>query len=78
MEKNIIAWSHNTRKEVFDDDYIIYEDGTIFHFYDKSKINYNIEEEVTADSISNKNKELLLSDAKKRGTYEKVKQILNL
>lgn len=77
MENDIIAKSHNLRKGEFDDDYIIYKDGTIIHFYDKSKKDYNIEEEVTADSISDKNKKLLLNDAKERGTSEKVMKILN-
>lgn len=77
MKNDIIAESHNTRKGEFDDDYKIYENGTIIHFYDKSKEYYNIEEEVTANSISDENRELLLNDAKERGTSEKVMKILN-
>ncbi len=72
MEKNIISIS-NKMKGILDDDYTLYDDGSVLHFYDKH--NYpggqNIEEHLKAsdlpqtiklrlyESASDKNKELV-------------------
>ena len=32
-----IAWSHNMKKGILDDDYTLYDDGEVVHSYDKSQ-----------------------------------------
>lgn len=64
MDKKIISVSHKM-KGVLDDDYTLYEDGTVLHFYDKHTYpgGQNIEEILTADNLSKEVKQRLLEAA---------------
>lgn len=33
-DKKIVVHSHQMRQNMFDDDYTLYNDGTVLHFYD--------------------------------------------
>lgn len=48
-------------KGILDDDYTLYNDGTVFHFYDKHTYpdGQNIEEHLTVDDLSKSIKERL-------------------
>lgn len=65
MDKKIISVSHKM-KGVLDDDYTLYEDGTVLHFYDKHTHpgGLNIKEILTADNLSKEIKQRLLEAAK--------------
>ena len=73
-----IGYSHNM-KGMLDDDYTLYESGKIIHFYDKHTFpgGQNITQEVSADRLSEKVKQEILTSAKKKDK-ELVKQLLNI
>ena len=78
MDNNFI-WSYffPMKKGIFDDDYYFYEDGRILHSYDRTQQKLNIEEYVTADSISiEKRMEMLESCPPDK--YNIVKSILKI
>lgn len=45
-------YSFPMKKGILDDDYYFYEDGRILHCYDKTQNKNNVEEYVSASSIS--------------------------
>ncbi|MEJ1221741.1 hypothetical protein [Sediminicola sp. 1XM1-17] len=64
MAKKAISVSHRI-KGVLDDDYTLYDDGSVLHFYDKSIYpgGQNIEENLTVDDLSPEIKQRLYDDA---------------
>ncbi len=64
MDKKIISLSHKMIG-FLDDDYTLYEDGTVLHFYDKHTYQggQNIEELLTPDNLSKEVKQRLLEAA---------------
>ncbi len=60
MTKRIIAVSHNM-KGVLDDDYTLYDDGTVLHEYDKHTYpgGQNLKSEMTVDQLSDNIKQRL-------------------
>ncbi|QZE15131.1 hypothetical protein K4L44_04685 [Halosquirtibacter laminarini] len=44
MDKRKIASSQKTRKLTLDDDYTLFEDGTVLHEYDNSQFDFNKED----------------------------------
>lgn len=65
------------RKGILDDDYYFYEDGRILHSYDKTQTKINLEEYVSAESISEEKRQIMLASCPK-DKYEIVKRILKL
>ena len=49
--KKQIYYSNGTRKGIYDDDYVFFDDGTIEHHYDKHATDCNRIDEITADKI---------------------------
>lgn len=64
-EKKIISVSHGTKKGILDDDYTLYDDGTVLHFYDKHTYlgGQNIEAILNGPDLSDKVKNRLLESA---------------
>lgn len=63
--KKIISVSHGMKKGVLDDDYTLYEDGTVLHLYDKHTYpgGQNIEDILNGRDLSDKVKNRLLESA---------------
>lgn len=74
-----IALYHSMKGGMLDNDYYVYDDGVIIHFYDRNQYpgNQNIEEEVTAEQVSDEIKNDLLDSAKNEDK-ELVKKILKM
>lgn len=74
-----IAQYHSMKGGMLDNDYYVYDDGAIIHFYDRNQYpgNQNIEEEVSAEKVSDNIKKDLLASAKKEDK-ELVKEILKM
>ncbi|MCR4030427.1 MULTISPECIES: hypothetical protein [Flavobacterium] len=64
MEKKVISYSHDM-KGILDDDYTLYDDGTIYHLYDKHSYpgGQNIEEYLTVDQLGYSIKKRLFDSA---------------
>ena len=64
MDKKVISVSHNM-KGLLDDDYTLYDDGTVLHFYDKHTYpgGQNLEENLTVDDLSQTIKQRLYEAA---------------
>lgn len=77
-EKKVIAYSHQMNG-MLDDDYTLYDDGTVYHFYDKNTYpgGQNKEEHLSAKNISLKVKKRLLEAASDENK-ELVKSILEI
>lgn len=65
------------RKGFLDDDYYFYPDGRILHSYDRTQNKLNIEEFVSAESISEEKRRVML-EACPLDKYEIIKQTLRL
>jgi hypothetical protein len=78
MDKKIISVSHKM-KGVLDDDYTLYEDGTILHEYDKHTYpgGQNLKDNLTAGDLSEEVKERLY-EAASEDNKELVRSKLNL
>lgn len=78
MELRIIAFSHKMNLDL-DDDYTLYEDGTVLHEYDKHRypVGYNLKETFQAKNIKDSAKERLLN-ATKEEDKELAKELLGL
>ncbi len=78
MTKKIIAVSHNM-KGVLDDDYTLYEDGSVLHEYDKHTYpgGQNLRSEMTVDQLSDKIKQRLF-EASSDESKELVRKTLKL
>jgi hypothetical protein len=78
MDKKAISVSHKM-KGILDDDYTLYDDGSVLHFYDKHTYpgGQNIEENLTVDDLSTKIKQRLY-DAASDENKELVRTILKL
>ena len=82
MEKNKkLIWAYlSMKKGTYDNDYYFYEDGTIFHHYDRTITKLGIEENVLPSDISDFEKEKIISKWEKEVTdknvVEKIKNIL--
>lgn len=64
MDKKVISISHNM-KGPLDDDYTLYDDGTVLHKYDRHGYpgGSNIEDHLTADDLTDPIKERLYAAA---------------
>ncbi|MCE9539925.1 MAG: hypothetical protein K8R85_12005 [Bacteroidetes bacterium] len=78
MDKKVISSAHKMNG-VLDDDYTLYEDGAILHFYDNHTYpgGQNIEESLTVDDLSQTIKQRLY-DAAIGENKELVRTILRL
>ena len=67
------------KKGVLDDDYTLYEDGTVLHFYDKHTYpgGQNIEDILNGHDLSDKVKKRLLDSASEENKAL-VKQLLGM
>ncbi|MBI4946608.1 MAG: hypothetical protein HY840_09425 [Bacteroidetes bacterium] len=79
MDKKAISISYKMKGGVLDDDYTLYDDGTILHEYDKHTYQggQNLKENLTVADLSNEVKQRLL-EAASDGDKESVRKILNL
>jgi len=78
MNKKVIAYSSEMKGEL-DDDYTLYNDGSVLHEYDRNKYpgNYNLKEIVNAHEIKHSAK-LRLLDATSTSDKELAKTLLGL
>lgn len=78
MEPRIIAYSPKLNGDL-DDDYTLYEDGTVLHEYDKHRFpgGYNLKRKLEAKDIKDSAKDRLLKAAKVED-IELAKQLLGL
>lgn len=62
MDKKVISVSHKMKGGVLDDDYTLYEDGTVLHEYDKHTYpgGQNLSDELTVEELSDAIKQRLL------------------
>lgn len=79
MDKKAISVSHSMKGGMLDDDYTLFDDGTVLHEYDRNIYpnGLNLKEELTVDELSDKVKQKLL-DAAKEEDKEIVRKILKL
>ena len=79
MDKKTISISHKMKGGILDDDYTLYEDGTILHKYDKHTYlgGQNLKDSLTIDDLSDEVKQRLLKAARD-GDKELVRKMLNL
>jgi hypothetical protein len=78
MAKKTISVSHKMNG-ILDDDYTLYDDGSVLHFYDKHTYpgGQNINDNLTVDDLSTKVKKRLYDDASAENK-ELVAEILKL
>lgn len=78
MESRIIAVSHKMNGDL-DDDYTLYEDGSVLHEYDKHRYpgGYNLKDKLQAKNIKDSAKERLLN-ATNHEDKELAKQLLGI
>ena len=78
MQPRIIAVSHKMNGDL-DDDYTLYEDGSVLHEYDRHRYpgGYNLKETLQAKNITDSAKERLLN-ASSQEDKELVKELLGL
>ncbi|WP_129749230.1 hypothetical protein [Flavobacterium beibuense] len=78
MQPRIIAVSHKMNGDL-DDDYTLYEDGSVLHEYDRHRYpgGYNLKETLEAKNITDSAKERLLN-ASSEEDKELVKELLGL
>lgn len=79
MDKKAISISHKMRSGVLDDDYTLYEDGTILHEYDNHTYpgGQNLKESLIVTDLSDQVKQRLLEAASDEDK-ELVRKTLNL
>lgn len=65
MPKRRITHSHNMKKGMLDDDYILFDNGEVLHQYDKSQYpgQFNLSETLTVDQISSEIKDDFVKNA---------------
>lgn len=65
MNKKAISVSHKMKSGILDDDYTLYDDGTILHEYDKHTYpgGQNLKESLTVADLSDEVKQRLLEAA---------------
>lgn len=78
MNKKTISVSHKMKGGVLDDDYTLYDDGTILHEYDKHSYlgGQNLKESLTVADLSEEVKQRLLEAASDENK-ELVRKTLN-
>lgn len=78
MEKRVIAYSSKMNGDL-DDDYTLYDDGSVLHEYDKHRYpgGYNLKETLRAKEIKNSAKERLLN-ATNNNDIDLSKELLGL
>ncbi len=78
MKKKAVAISHKM-KGVLDDNYTLYEDGTVVHFYDKHSYpgGQNLEKTLKVSDLSNEVKQRLWEAANEENK-ELVSKLLQL
>lgn len=79
MRKRAISISHGMKGGVLDDDYTLYNDGTILHKYDRHIYpgGQDLEEVLTVANLSDEIKQRLL-EASSEEDKELVRRTLNL
>jgi hypothetical protein len=78
MDKKVISISHKM-SGILDDDYTLYDDGTVLHEYDKHsyKDGQNLKEDLTVNDLSEFVKQRLIQAASDENR-EFVTKLLNL
>ncbi|TDD74867.1 hypothetical protein [Flavobacterium caseinilyticum] len=78
MQPRIIAVSHKMNGDL-DDDYTLYEDGSVLHEYDRHRYpgGYNLKETLEAKNIMDSAKERLLYESSEEDK-ELVKELFGL
>lgn len=79
MDKKVISVSHQMKGGLLDDDYTLYDDGTILHEYDKHTYpgGQNLKATLTVAELSDTVKQRLL-EASSDENKEIVRKTLNL
>lgn len=79
MDKKAISISHRMKGSILDDDYTLYDDGSVLHEYDKHAYpgGQNFKENLTTSSLSNDIKQRLL-EAASNEHKELVRKFLKL
>lgn len=79
MDKKIISISHKMKANYLDDDYTLYEDGTVLHEFDKNIYpgGQNLKRIITIADLSDEVKQRLLESAS-GVDKETVRQMLKL
>ena len=71
-----LIWAYlSMKKGTYDNDYYFYEDGTILHHYDRTIGKWDLEEYISASSISESEKEKIISKCESECTPEILNQI---
>lgn len=77
MAKRVLAYTHKMRSNLFDDDYTLYENGSVLHEYDRNIHSFNLKEELIVNNLSPEIKARLY-DAASDENKERVKEILKM
>lgn len=71
-------WAYlSMKKGMYDNDYYFFDDGTILHHYDRSLTKLNLESYVLPYSLSDSEKERIISKCESECSEDIVKQIKN-
>lgn len=65
------------KKGNLDNEYYFYEDGRILHIYDKTQNKLNIEEDIKAKDISERERKIILDNCPEKH-INKIKKILGI
>ena len=72
-------WAYlSMKKGMYDNDYYFFDDGTILHHYDRSLTKLNLESYVLPSSLSDSEKERIISKCESECSEDIVKQIKNI
>lgn len=75
-------WAYlSMKKGMYDNDYYFYDDGTILHHYDRTMTKMDLESYVLPSSISDSEKEKIISKCESecnQETVNRIKDILNV
>lgn len=79
MEKKAISISNKTKGGILDDDYTLYDDGTVLHEYDRHTYpgGLNLRENLTGKDLSDEVKKRLI-DAASDSDKELVRKTLDV
>ena len=69
-------WAYlSMKKGMYDNDYYFFDDGTILHHYDRSLTKLNLESYVLPYSLSDSEKERIISKCESECSEDIVKQV---
>jgi hypothetical protein len=77
MTQQVLSYSTNTKPGYLDDDYTLYDDGSVLHEYDEHPTRSNLTRNLTVNGLRPEVK-VRLYEAAKDEDKERVKQLLKL